>query len=75
MEGSTDPILQNVQNDSFPQPWKNKQGKYVVLVSSDNPWYMNTDTTEPMKVSDYPDNTHNIRQPYYKTIWSSSTRR
>lgn len=40
MEYSTDPVY-----------WKNKRGKYVVLVSSDNPWYENTDTTEIMSVS------------------------
>jgi hypothetical protein len=39
MEYSTDPVY-----------WKNKRGKYVVLVSSDNPWYENTDTTEIMPV-------------------------
>lgn len=39
MEYSTDPVY-----------WKNQHGKYVVLVSSDNPWYENTDTTEIMPV-------------------------
>lgn len=39
MEYSTDPVY-----------WKNKRGKYVVLVSSDNPWYENTETTEIMPV-------------------------
>lgn len=39
MEYSTDPVY-----------WKNTKGKYVVLVSSDNPWYINTKTTEPVKV-------------------------
>jgi hypothetical protein len=36
----------------FPK-WHKKFGKNVVLVSSDNPWYINTNTTIPVNVSDY----------------------
>lgn len=36
----------------FPK-WHKKFGKNVVLVSSDNPWYINTNTTVPVNVSNY----------------------
>jgi len=39
MEYSTDPVY-----------WENKQGKYVVLVSTENPWYQNTEKTIPVPV-------------------------
>lgn len=41
--------------------WNDKFGKNVVLVSSDNPWYINTTTTVPMKIKN---NTQNIDTEY-----------
>jgi hypothetical protein len=57
MEGSTDPI-----------PWKNKEGKYVVLVSSDNPWYINTENTVQIPVDEHPNGSKVIKQWYTKTF-------
>lgn len=56
MEGSTDPI-----------PWKNKEGKYVVLVSSDNPWYINTEETVQIPIDEHPESAKSIRQKYTKS--------
>lgn len=39
-------------DNKFPQ-WQKKQGKSVVLVSADNPWYINEQTTFPMDVHEY----------------------
>jgi hypothetical protein len=41
---------QDIKNPS----WNKKFGKNVVLVSADNPWYINTNTTEIMEHKPYP---------------------
>lgn len=39
-------------DNKFPQ-WQKKHGKSVVLVSSDNPWYINDQTTIKKPIHDY----------------------
>jgi len=49
-------------NDDNKYPrWEKKFGKNVVLVSSDNPWYLNRDTTTPVIV----ENDMNAMNPNY----------
>ena len=48
----------------FPR-WNKKFGKNVVLVSADNPWYINKNTTVPVEVKEYPNQTN---QPWYKSF-------
>lgn len=44
--------------------WNKHRGKTVVLVKSDNPWYINQDVTEPMKYTNPESLTQNARYRY-----------
>lgn len=51
--------------------WQKKFGKNVVLVSSDNPWYLNKDITQPMAVEEDPNDCYS---GYYKTFGTFNDR-
>lgn len=52
-EDDTDQIwnIVNTDNENTDYRWNTYKGKNVILVESENPWYINKDITHPMKIA------------------------
>jgi hypothetical protein len=62
----------NSVGDTSHRAWKNKYGKFVVLVASDNPWFHNSENSEPVKLETSKTNIHPHQTDYYKPFGAFS---